>query len=221
MKKIVLLLCSFLLMVTGCSITNLNEVDVDKNLDVIFSGKASSYNVNYDGYKYYVPKGLKFLNKQEYNAILQDKYSNKYYLYVDVVSYFHKIEIHYDVDGSLYYSAVLNYNDKTGYLQIDEFKDCYFVQFVYNYTKIEAKISKNNLVYALNNMAYILRSIKFNDDILESLIGENVLDYKEETFTLFDDDSSSQEDFLDVVSKYEGEEYKKAKDQEQIELDNQ
>ena len=68
-------------------------------------------------------------------------------------------------------------------------------------------------------MCYILRSIKFNDKILESIVGDNVLSYAEEVFTLFDT-TSSQEDFLEVVSRYDPE-YKKAIDQEELELDEE
>ena len=47
-------------------------------------------------------------------------------------------------------------------------------------------------------MCLVLRTVKFNDDVLESLIGDNVLSYQEENFTLFDSESSN-EDFLEVV----------------------
>ena len=33
---------------------------------------TNTYNVNFEGYKYYVPAGMSFQNKEEYNAILRD-----------------------------------------------------------------------------------------------------------------------------------------------------
>ena len=29
------------------------------------------YNVHYSGYKYYLPKGISFINKDDYNAVLR------------------------------------------------------------------------------------------------------------------------------------------------------
>ena len=68
MKKIVILLFSLVLMVSGCSIKNISEKSISKNIDTILSDKNKLYNVNFDGYKYYVPRGLKFLDKKQYNA---------------------------------------------------------------------------------------------------------------------------------------------------------
>jgi len=90
---------------------------------------------------------------------------------------------------------------------------------VYNYAKVEALVDKNDLTSTVNNMCYILRSIKFNRKVLESLIGENSLDYQEENYSLFDADSS-KETFLGVVEKYETDDYKKDLEDEKIDLDN-
>ena len=67
-------------------------------------------------------------------------------------------------------------------------------------------------------MCSVLRTIKFNDAVLDSLIGENALDYKEEDYTLFKADSS-KESFLDVVEREETDLYKKDLEDEKIELD--
>ena len=68
-------------------------------------------------------------------------------------------------------------------------------------------------------MCCILRSIKFNNKVLESIIGENALDYKEEEYTLFKADSS-KESFLDVVEREETDRYKKDLEDEKIDLDD-
>ena len=68
-------------------------------------------------------------------------------------------------------------------------------------------------------MCFILRTVKFNDDVLESLIGDNVLSYQEENFTLFDTESSN-EDFLEVVEDGEStSEESYFKSDEEFELD--
>ncbi len=219
MKKIIVLLSVILLMITGCSMKELSSNDFEKNMDILLSEKTKSSNVHFDGYKYYVPDGLKFVNKEEYNAILRDRFDNEYYMYVDVISYYHKVENTYKIKQDAYYSKIINYGKKTGYLEITEDNGKYFVEFVFNYAKIESLTDKDNLVKVIDNMCYILRSIKFNDKILESIVGDNVLSYAEEVFTLFDT-TSSQEDFLEVVSRYDPE-YKKAIDQEELELDEE
>ena len=57
---------------------------------------------------------------------------------------------------------------------------------------MESYVSEDYLGIVVTNMCYILRSIEFNDAVLESLIGENILSYKEEEFTLFDTNESSE-----------------------------
>lgn len=219
MKKVIVLLSIVLLLMTGCSIKKLDDKDFESNMNVLLLEKVSNSNVNFEGYKYYVPEGLKFVNKEEYNAIFKDRFNNKYYLYVDVISYYHKIENTYKINQDAYYSKVIDYNDKTGYLEIIESGSKYYVEFMFNYAKIEVLVDKDQLVNAMNNMCYVLRSIKFNDKVLESLVGDNVLSYTEENFTLFDK-TPTRSDVLEVTAG-ESEKYKVAKDQEILDLDEE
>ena len=216
MKKLVILLSMVMLFVTGCSVTRLDDTDIGKNMKTILSNKNSMYNVHYSGYKYYLPKGISFINKDDYNAVLSDSHGNKYYMFVDAISFYHKVENTYKVNSNSHYSKILNYNNKDGYIQIDEVKKKYFVQYVYNYVKIEAYVDKNELTSCVNNMSYILRSVKFNRTILESLIGDNVLSYQEEEFNLFDDEKSN-ENVLEVVGDNDSK--KKTDDKNQIKVD--
>lgn len=219
MKRIVVLLSAIMLLMTGCSVTKLDNNDLGKNVKILLSEKSSLYNVFYDGYKYYLPKGVGFVTKEDYNAVLKDSVGNKYYLYVDAIGYYNKIENTYKVNNKSHYSKKLDYNKKTGYIQIDEVNSSYYIQFVYNYAKLEALVDKKDLTSTVSNMCYILRSVKFNDKILDSLIGENTLDYKEENYSLFDSNSSN-ETFLGVVEKYETDDYKKDLEDEKIDLNN-
>ena len=123
-----------------------------------------------------------------------------------------------DILESKYQSEKLDYNKKTGYIQIDKIEDKYFIQFVFHYAKMEAYVREEELSDTIINMCSVLRTVKFNDVILESLIGENVLDYKEESYTLFKADSS-KESFLDVVEREETDLYKKDLEDEKIDLD--
>lgn len=219
MKRIVVLLSAIMLLMTGCSVTKLDSNDLGKNVKILLSEKSSLYNVFYDGYKYYLPKGVGFVTKDDYNAVLKDSVGNKYYLYVGAIGYYNKIENTYKVNNKSHYSKKLDYNKKTGYIQIDEVDSSYYIQFVYNYAKLEALVDKKDLTSTVSNMCYILRSVKFNDKILDSLIGENTLDYKEENYSLFDSNSSN-ETFLGVVEKYETDDYKKDLEDEKIDLNN-
>ncbi len=217
--KIILVLLIVFVLVTGCSMTTLNN-NYAHNIDAILSSKNNAYNVYFDGYKYYVPRGMRFIDKQEYNAILSDTKNNKYYLYVDAISYYNKENKKYKVDKSAYYAKKLNYNNKNGYIQIDEMDYNYLVQYMYNYSKIECYVKKRDLVKAINNMSYLLRSIKFNRSVLSSLIGENALSYKEKHYSLFDNDNN-REDFLDVVYQNEDKAYKEAVDEDKIKLNDE
>ena len=219
MKRLIVLLSIVVLFVSGCSVTKLDNLNVNKNIKVLLSEKVNLYNVYNEGYKFYIPKGVSFLDKEDYNSILRDANNNKYYLYVDVISYYHKVKNDYEVSYDSHFSKKLNYNNKTGYIQVDEVDSRYFVQFVYNYVKMEAYIPKKDLPNVVINMCSILRTVKFNDKVLESLVGENKLDYKEEDYSLFKADSS-KESFLDVVEREETDLYKKDVEDEKIDLDN-
>lgn len=200
MKKIIVLLSIVVLFLSGCSVKKLDSTDLGKNIKILLSEDIKLYNVFFDGYKYYVPKGLQILNKDEYNAVFLDKNANKYYLYIDAISYYHKTENTYMIDDNIHYSNKLNYNDKTGYINIEEKDGNFYIQFMFNYAKMEAYVSEDDLTTVVNNMCYVLRTIEFNDKVLESLVGDNVLSYQEEDFTLFDDESSN-DDLLEVVGE--------------------
>ena len=218
MKRLIVLLSITVLLLTGCSVYVFSNDSFEDNIDYLLSEKSNLYNVFYDGYKYYLPKGVSFLTKDEYNALLVDQNKNKYYLYVDAISYYHKIENNYEVNSESYYSKYIEYGKKNGYLQIDEVEGKYFIQFVYNYVKMEAYVPKKELVSVLNNMCYILRSVKYNNTVLESLIGENILNYQEEDYSLFKADSN-KESYMDVAKRNENEEYSKYLEDEKINLD--
>lgn len=220
MKKIIVLLSIVLLSVTGCSIKKLDDDNIKKNINTLLSENVKISNVNFEGYEYYVPTGLKFLNKEEYNAVFRDRFDNKYYLFVDVIGYYHKIENTYKENTEAYYSEKLNFSKgRDGYIEIDEVSDKYFIQYVFNYGRMQALVKKDDLIRVINNMSYVLRSIRYNDEVLDSLVGENILSYAEENFSLFEIEST-QEDFLDVVEEYDPK-YKEAKDQEKLELNDE
>ena len=201
MKKKVALLFILLLTATGCNIARIDNNNIDDNIDLLLSQKNKNYNVNFEGYKYYVPTGLKFVNKEEYNAILEDKNKVRYYLYVDAISYYHKIDINHTTNRSLYYDENINYNKKDGYLRIEEVDGSYHVEFVYNYAKVEAYVDEKHLNDVVVNMCYILSTIKYNDSVISQYVGSARQIFQEEKFNIFDS-KAENDNFLKYEEEY-------------------
>ena len=193
-----------ILALTGC--TNLTNMSTDEVVDVMLKNDSNLSNNVFDGYKYYIPKGLRLLEKNEYNASLKDEYNNTYYFYIDVISYYNKEEVEYKVNNKAYFSKELDYNDKKGYLEITKIEDtdAYFIEYMYNYGKIEAFVKENEIKSAIINMSSVLKSLEFNRTVLESLIGNNVLDYKEDTYDVMKPKGSTatKDTYLEYEEKY-------------------
>ena len=217
MKRIVVLLSISCLLLTGCSVVKVNT-NIDGMIDTIMNSSNKLYNVYFDGYKYYLPKGLKFINKEEYNALFRDKFNVNYYLYVDIISYYHKTVEKYTEKASIFYSKELNYNKKYGYLEIKEVEDKYYIQCMYNYAKIEVYTDKNHLNNTICNIFNVLKSIDYNDKILDSLVGENKLNYKEETFNIFHT-QTKKDNFLNYGNEDHKEETDDVKDDDYINIE--
>lgn len=202
MKKIYMVFLSLLLL-TGCSTVDLytNQNNVENIINDVFLKKTNLYNNVFDGYKFYTPRGLKVIDKNKYNCkILSD--NETFYLYVDVVSYRYKKIKPFVPKDNMLISKQLSYNGKIGYIQVSKIKEKYYIEFMYNYSKIEAYIDKQNLNKSILNMTYILSSINYNDKVIETLIDEDILDYKEEKFDIFES-KSDKSNFLEALEKYD------------------
>ena len=93
MKKKITILLIALLTLTGC--TNLTDMNIDEIVDVMLSDTRTLSNNVFDGYQYYIPRGIKFISKDDYNASLKDEYNNTYYFYIDIISYYNEEKIDY------------------------------------------------------------------------------------------------------------------------------
>lgn len=218
MKKLLVLL-SILTLLTGCTITKINKDSIDKVIDSVMKKDSKLKNVHFEGYSYYVPRGIRFVDKKEYNAILKDEYNNNYYLYVDVISYYHKVKEKYKVNKKAYYSNDVKTKNKFGYVEIKEDKTGYLVEAMYNYAKIEAYVEKDSLNDAMTNISMILSSMKYNDKVLSSTVGENILSYKEESYNIFKTKEKTS-DFLDYVKEYDNYDQEK-KDEDNLKIDEE
>lgn len=183
MKKLMFLGCMIMLL-SGCSMVYINDQSYEEIVNSIFDSNTKLKSISLEGYSYYLPQGVQLNKCDRQNSILYYNHK-KMYLYVDLISYYHKVDSNYDYSNSSYYSLSINRNGNKGYLEINKVNDNYFVEFMYHYSKIEAYVSENDLKKTVTVMAYILNSIKINDSVLESLVGSGSLNYSEEQFNIF------------------------------------
>ena len=218
MKKSLLLLLTILLL-TGCTVTRMDNIKDEEVIDKILSLDIKLYNKVGNGYKYYVPKGVVRTYANEYNDVLKrnDKY---YYLYVDVVSYYYKTKVKFKEDSSAYYSSVLNHNKKKGYVKIIENKDNLYVQIWYNYAKIETYTKKSELKETLSDVSYILSSVNFNDSLLKKMYESKRFGSKDEQYKLFDkkDKEGNFLEYIKEYDKYEEKEEEKNSEEKEIKI---
>ena len=202
-KKLLLIIFMFLL--TSC--TAINNKEYYSLIDEVINSKYNITNEYRTGYKYYAPCGLTSVNSTDYNEVLQSsKYS--YYLYVDVVSYYNRVIKDYEEDSKAFYSKEINHDDKYGYIEINlQDNKKYLIEIMYNYAKIEVMVEESDIRYAITNSMIILSSIDYNSDILSSIIGDNVLEFNEETFDIFQA-KKKETTYLDVGSSSSSEETK-------------
>ena len=199
MKKLGILL-GILLFVSGCSVISIDDNSIDGIVSSVLSYESDLANQSLQGYKYYLPKGVRQITQTSTNTVLLDQ-KNYYYLYVDTVAYYHHTEEEYQERDDRYYSRSLDYNGNKGYLEINVVNNKYFIEMMYHYAKIEAYVTKEDLTVALTNICTILSSIRYNDSVLATLVGDNVLNYKEESFDIFKP-KREEGNFLDYVEQF-------------------
>lgn len=183
MKKIILLMiCTMLL--TGCTGVRIDTKSINNITGVILEKDNSLYNHVGKGYKYYIPRGITYIDTVGLNDVLYSN-GNYYYLYIDAPGYVNKIDVEYDEDDSIYYSKKLDINGKKGYLDIRSQDDKYLIKFVYNYGTLETLINKNNIEDVITNASYILSSIKYNDKIIALTLDDDYFKNREEQYKEF------------------------------------
>lgn len=182
MKKILLILLVMFLF-TACSIKKI-EITKTSAIENILKSNNNLANTVSPGYKYYIPNEVTLVGRNEYNETLYSR-GDYYYLYVDVVSYYNKVKLEYEVNKDAYYSSKINYKDKEGYIEITKSKNKYFIEIMYNYAKIEAYVNEKNIDHTVLNTSYILSSLKFNDILAETKLGNFKDLKKEENLNIF------------------------------------
>ena len=151
--------------------------------------------------RYYVPKGLKILNHEGSNEFFSQK-DIIYYMYVDRVSYFHKIKEEYQEKSDVVYSTTLSRNDLFGYIEIkNTINNQYLIEIMYNYAKIEVIVEKNRAQEAIAFAMSILTSIEYQEDVLTSLMGEDALKSNEVEHNIFES-AETESGYLKIVEEY-------------------
>ncbi len=192
MKKILIIIC--LLFITGCSdIRKQSYDDIINNI----ATRANKDNVYRTGYSYYLPRGMQVADSTLYNEAITDA-RYKYYLYVDIVSYYKKVTKDYSVNDNALVSKKLDYDGKFGYVEVNLLKnDKYLVEIMYNYAKIEVIVDKSKCKEAMLSIINILKSVEYNDSIIANLMGDDVLNFSEEEFNIFNT-KGSESNYLTV-----------------------
>ena len=173
-------------------------MSIDEIIDYTSNSNLDINNEYRSGYKYYRPGGVGVSTQNNYNEILV-RQDYEMYFYVDVISYYNKVVKKYEVNENAYYSKEINNNDKFGYIEINKYNDYFLLEIMYNYAKIEVIIDEKRINEAVSYAMIILSSIKYNDEIINNLMGDNVLDYKEIDFDIFktnNQDSNVLEEFM-------------------------
>lgn len=193
MKKIIIII-GLLLALTGC--TNIKDLSYEQ-IAQNFGVESPRVNEFRTGYKYYLPRGMQVQDSTIFNEVLDDGRYN-YYLYVDAVSYINKVEYDYEEKSGTEFSARITNGDKFGYIEVNlRENDKYLVEIMYNYAKIEVIVEESFLKEAVSYAMVILASVKYNNNVLENIVGENVLTSKEIEFNIFET-KKSESNFLKV-----------------------
>ncbi|MBR6072890.1 MAG: hypothetical protein IKP76_01035 [Bacilli bacterium] len=194
LKLFVIIMALFML--SGCVHVNRDSYDTIANN--IIDSNVYIYN-HYDrGYKHYIPRGLSVKQSNAYNEIIK---SNKYeyYLYVDLVSYFNKIEFEYKTNENAYYSSLIK--DGKGLIEITQKDDNYLVVVQYNYAKVETLVKERDIKLAVSNSLIMLSTINYNNEVIQAMLDEGVLSLNERKVDVFNNDGKVNQNELQEIDE--------------------
>ena len=200
MKRILLILCIFIF-TTGCVNIKKEDYKLIINDTIKENNNNKIYNRYSNGYKYYLPKYMSVKKSLNYNEEINSN-DYTYFLYIDIISYYNKVNVNFEENKKNYISYKFKYNKNDGYLSVKEVNNKYLVEILYNYAKIEVKVDYVDINEVINNSIIILSTIKYDDKIIESLIRENKLNSEEETLNIFET-KEDKNDFMEVVEEYD------------------
>lgn len=153
------------------------------------------------GYQYYVPKGVKKVHDYDYNQVfLVDE--TTLYLYVDVISYYHKRELKMSSNNeeNVYYQSVSS-GKKNGYVKVKKVEDMYLVNIVYHYSKIEFYAEEVDLGKLITISAIILNSVEYNDTVIEKILEGDLGEFSEFTYEVEKPEGATSS-FSQILEEY-------------------
>lgn len=205
-RKFLILLLIGLFSLCGCS--NIKNMNTDSLLNEL-ANKTGKYNEVNRAFKYYLPSGLSIDSYDDYNAVFSSA-NYKYYLYVDLISYYNKKDLKFEKNDNIYYSRLLFKDDKLGVIDVTNDSDECFVKVTYNYATIETKVNLLDLNETISNIMIILSSINYNDAVIKNILTNESKVEDDEVVEVFDNkknDNSSLDVEEDEYSGNEEEDY--------------
>lgn len=199
-KKIIIIFCMLLLV--GCT-QNINTLSLEEIVNSSIETKANLYNVNAKGYKYYLPTEFTLYKDDDFVQELLS-HNTKYYLNVDIVSFYYKNDINSEHEFDDYEYFTFEKDDKKGYLKIRKNNDYFFVELCYNYAIIEVEVNEDELRYAVSRGISILKSIKYNELVIEKYINDNDLESSETVYKIPEPKNKDEsKNILKYIEEYE------------------
>ena len=202
-KKRIIFLVVIMLLLTGCTELSNNVEEIVLTLTSTDGVRANTASTNYE---LYLPIGV----KQEFDSNYNQKFkiNNRYvYMYVDTISYYYGNKLNYKEDDNYnYYYRKIEIGNKTGYVGINkEEDDLYFTEIVYNYSKMEFYSDLEDLPTLLANSLIIIKSIKYNDDLIKIELDSDNTEGRELKYQL-DTPKDTESKFNDYLQEYVAEE---------------
>lgn len=198
-KKILLVL--FLMLLTGCVRTDINNGDYKELVSQVINNKTNGTNEVANGYRFYVPKGVRLIENDSNNQIFMSM-GTKIYMYVDITSYYYKNSLNYKNIEDGYYSSKVSSGDKTGFIKITKTDDDkFYVEIVYNYAKVEVYTDQYNLNDIITLSSILLNNISYNDNIIENLLDDNHNSGSDITYNI-DKPEDASSDFTQYLNEY-------------------
>ena len=198
---------TLMLLLVGCTVVKIDSDEYIETINSVIEEGTEKSNTFALGFKYYLPMGTTIKNVTNFNQTIYTKDSN-YYLYVDVSGYYHKIGNTYKRNKEAYFSEFIDINNLSGYLEINQYNEKYFIEMVIENSKVEAFVEEENLIKSIIDITYILNSITFNDSIIETIIGDNQFMKELEVFNIFEQKATDSKFmlFIEEYDRYDAEE---------------
>jgi hypothetical protein len=86
----------------------------------------------------------------------------------------------------------------------------YLVEIMYNYAKIEVIVNDEDINVVVSNALSVLTSISFNDKVLNTLLNEEISQFKEYEFNIFETSATTESAYLESI---ENDDYEEEKDE--------